>query len=60
MTIDEAIELLTFFADQRVTHLADIEIGAVRLGIEALKRVKAERSGYEAYAADLMPGETGG
>lgn len=31
---------------------------ALKLGIEALKRVKGERTGYEIYAPDLLPGET--
>lgn len=56
--IDAAIEMLQFFYDQRVTHLADFELAAVKLGIEALERVKRERTGYESFAPDLLPNET--
>lgn len=58
MKIDEAIKVLSEieYVDP-VTHRKQVE--ALKLGIEALKRVKADRTGYETYAPDLLPGETG-
>ena len=58
MTIDEAIKIL-----ETEAHLAkrQPETGvyeATKLGGEALKRVREERTGYESYAPDLLLGET--
>ena len=58
MTIDKAIETLESFGSWFAGDLADRDAQAIKLGIEALKRVKAERTGYESYAPDLLPGET--
>lgn len=58
MTIDKAIEILTIYmkgSDE--AEPVDFD-NSILLGIEALKRIKAERTGYETYAPDLLPGET--
>lgn len=58
MKIDEAITILSESANQGMTTFNDKFREAQKLGIEALKRVKIERTGYELYAPDLLPGET--
>jgi hypothetical protein len=56
--IDKAIEILTINNDHNPKFSDADRRDALKLGIEALKRVKAERTGYETYAPDLLPGET--
>ena len=58
MNIEKAIEILdTHQCDMPRNEVPDL-IDAMKLGIEALKRIKEERTGYETYAPDLLPGET--
>ncbi len=59
MTIDEAILILEPSENRPMFLSKPTLILAIQLGIEALKRVKAERIGYETFAPDLLPGETG-
>ncbi len=58
MIIDEAIETLEGIKDGVMEPMLPEESAAIRLGIEALRRVQKERTGYELYAPDLLPGET--
>ena len=58
ITIDKAIELLDGFLSGPGAFKVRANRDAVKLGIEALQRVKQERTGYESYAPDLLPGET--
>jgi len=39
MTINKAIEILTIFIDPNVTKLDPDDLDAIKLGIEALKRM---------------------
>ena len=57
MTIDQAIKLLEDIGPYRGT-LSGEDLESIKLGIQGLKWVKAERTGYELYAPDLLPGET--
>jgi len=60
MTIDKAIKiLLTDYQHHHDIHDLMTAI-AIKLGIEALKRVEKERTGYETFSPDLLPGETEG
>ncbi len=58
MQIDKAIKNLE--AGRRDCGMIPPEefTSTMNLAIEALKRVKKERTGYETYAPDLLPGET--
>ena len=58
MTLGEAIEILEFFHDQCVTPLTNPGLNAVRMGIEALKRIKAVRIFPNTSADEFLPGET--
>ncbi len=58
MTIDEAIKKMEGKVELAEARGDFKTFAAERLGIEALNRVKAERTGYETYAPDLLPGET--
>lgn len=59
MKIEKAIEILGDHA-LTIDLSKDLDLHAsIHLGIEALKRVRQERTGYESYAPDLLPGETG-
>lgn len=58
MHIDEAIKILASNGLKPKTTTWGEYLEAKQLGYEALKRVKAERVGYETYAPDLLPGET--
>ena len=55
MTTEEAI---AHFKYMDATHISNGDHEALKLGIEAMQRVKAERTGYETHAPDLLPGET--
>ena len=57
MTIDEAIKLIQLDVDDEDVAW-DTPLGeAYKLSLEALKQVRKERTGYETYAPDLLPGE---
>ena len=58
MTIDEAIKRLQRRIGVELRCNVGHKYDDVKLGIEALKRVKTERTGYELYSPDLLPGET--
>ena len=58
MTIDEAIRILETFHDQSACTLDATSANAIRLGIEALKWVEKERTGYEVIKPGLLEGET--
>ena len=58
MTIDEAIKILTIHNDHNPNFTDADRRDAHQLGIEALKRVEEERTGYETFAPDFLPGET--
>jgi len=60
MTADDAIETLENDQRRNYTQKETNIFKAQGLGIAALKRVKEERTGYESYAPDLLPGETEG
>ena len=58
MTIDKAIHILEIETGSR--HLpSDPDLyNAMVLGIEALKRLQAERQGYSLLPTETLPGET--
>ncbi len=58
MNINLAIKIQTIHNDHNPDFTDADRREAHQLGIEALKRVKKERTGYETYAPDLLPGET--
>lgn len=58
MTIDEAIELLTDLDKRGHFALGDDITPAIKLGIEALKRVKGARLDPYTRQQQLLPGET--
>jgi len=57
MTINKAIEILTIFIDPNVTKLDPDDLDAIKLGIEALKRIKDMRISPCTTADELLPGE---
>jgi len=58
MNIPKAIEILSrTVAHSRADNTPHVR-DAIKLGIEALQRVREERTGYESYAPDLLLGET--
>ncbi len=58
MTIDEAIKVLQLMTKKRNVSSLEKCIDALRLGTEALKRVKWNRKNYAVYRTSLLPGET--
>ena len=58
MKIPLAISKLTILHSVMEADTDHGFLEAIKLGIEALKRVQGERTGYESYAPDLLPGET--
>ena len=58
MTIDEAIKILQHNLAEITPSAWPDTHASLTLGIEALKRVREQRTGYENYAPDLLPGET--
>ena len=57
MTIDEAIKVLKDILTNVEPGDPPEEHDAIRLGIEALKRVSAMRKGYRDRETDLLQGE---
>lgn len=58
MTLQEAIEIQEQYLRQPQTHLVDYFDDAIKLGIEALKRLRVIRNSWPKYTSDLLPGET--
>ena len=58
MKLDKGIEALGLLVRQNERYLDNDEIDAIKLGIEALKRVKAIREGPDIPEWELLPGET--
>jgi len=58
MTIDEAIEELTDLSKVGLNRLTPSELRALKLGVEALKRLEKERAYDETTVFELLPGET--
>ncbi len=58
MTIDKAIELLTYAAKHNKLLITNDEFYALQLGIEALKRCKVLAANSPLWAAKPLPGET--
>jgi len=58
MTLEEAIKIL----ERHYVLYFDVPraklIEASNLSIEALKAIKAQRTAYDFYSKDLLPGET--
>lgn len=60
MTIDEAIRILSDSANRGMTTFGPDFRDAERLGIEALKRILAQRVGLPTSRWFTLPGETEG
>ena len=58
MTIDEAIKILTHDDDTFQTYTVTIRNRAVKLGIEALKRISDMRTSPCTTADEILLGET--
>jgi len=58
ITIDEAIQELTYLTNSGPPYPDQPRIDAARLGIEALKRVKENRETIPTKHTWLLPGET--
>ncbi len=58
MTIDKAIELLTYAAKHNKLLITNDEFYALQLGIEALKRLQAYRRNEIGSGGQKLPGET--
>ena len=58
MKIDEAIEILEALAKHKGSWESKRTHDAIHLGLEALKRLKGNRSGFGSWDTGLLPGET--
>ncbi len=58
MTLDEAIQILEDIPLQKPQYLGKVSMGAIKLGIEALKAILEAREGNYASFKLLLPGET--
>ena len=58
MTIDEAIKRLEIISEEPDEDWLDFEYAALKLGIEALHRVKEADHPRDYYGNRLLPGET--
>jgi len=58
MTLDKAIEILDLITDTPPSGANQDFVDAVKLGIEALKRIKDRRDLRTGWEAQLLPGET--
>ena len=58
MTIEEAIKTLNNIHDTHRIDYVVTDLDAIRLGIEALKKVKAVREGKEWVGINPLPGES--
>ena len=60
MKLEKAIELLNFAVSNNKLKRGARSIEALRLGVEALKRIEADRALHLYPAYKLLPGETEG
>lgn len=58
MTIDDAIEYFSLILEAVHIGTNPFYIESVKLGIEAMKRLKENRHSYPHSIIDLLPGET--
>ena len=58
MTIDEAIKILTHYDTDLDAWNDEDNDAAVKLGTEALKRIRHDREAMQAKHVLLLPGET--
>lgn len=58
MRLEEAREVLHNFIKQEETYLTTTEETAIKLAIEALKRIKKSRGDATRYYIGYLPGET--
>ena len=58
MTIDKAIEILSFVKQERIPIGELDELAACNLGIEALKKWEEYRACDKVWWGNLLPGET--
>ena len=58
MNIDKAIEILTFFSTDPDAFYFPNLTEAIKLGIEALKRIQSARLQWTDSPLHLLPGET--
>ena len=58
MTIDEAIESLEKILTEPIYHGIAGDVDAIKLGIEALKRIAKEREFPHVHIGTELPGET--
>ena len=58
MTIEKAIEILTYSSEHNTMLITGDEKDALRLGIEAMKRLNECRLADYMIREDLLPGET--
>jgi hypothetical protein len=58
MTIDEAIKILTILESRSTNNSTMFKKDALKLGIEALKRVNTRREKLSWEFEPLLPGET--
>ena len=58
ISIPEAIKTLKYFIKYPDKSIGDDELDSMRLGIEALKRVKETRPGGKLTQYTILPGET--
>ena len=58
MTLDEAIEQNIPIGEGKIWHLTQRDLKAIRLGIEALKRIRHDRNVIRPVNILLLPGET--
>jgi len=58
MKIEKAIEILELLASGQDCRIDQEYLEPIRLGIEALKRIRDGRAGEYDYFGHLLPGET--
>jgi len=58
MTLQEAIEILTILESRSQNYSTMFKKDALKLGIEALKRLQINRRWTGGKLVDLLPGET--
>jgi len=58
MTIQKAIEILSYSSEHNTILITRADKDALKLGIEALKLLKVDRRNRLPFRAVLLPGET--